>query len=129
MAADPTTSDPRETHVERRDVLLWLCVLAGPISWALSQQLSYALTPTACAQNSHWLLHFASLGPFLLVLAGGALAWSRWKSAPEGSTEKGSPEGSRIRFMALSGVITCVFFALVILANWIPNLVLGVCDR
>jgi hypothetical protein len=126
--SDPT-SDPRETHVERQDVLLWLCVLAGPISWALSQQLSYALTPTACAQKSHLLLHFASLGPFLLVLAGGALAWSRWKRVPEGSTEKGETEGSRIRFMALSGLITCVFFALVILANWIPNLVLGVCDR
>jgi hypothetical protein len=129
MAADPTTSDPRETHVERRDVLLWLCVLAGPFSWALSQQLSYALTPTACVQGSHLLLHLSSLGTLILALAGGALAWSRWKGAPEGSTEKGGPEDSRVRFMALSGVIACVFFALVIVANWIPNLVLGVCDR
>jgi hypothetical protein len=123
------TSDSRETHVERRDVLLWLCVLAGPFAWVLSEQLSYALTPTACAQGSHFLLHLASLGTLPLALAGAALAWSRWKRVPEGSTEKGETEGSRIRFMALFGMTAGTFFALVILAEWIPNLVLGVCDR
>jgi hypothetical protein len=122
-------ADSRETHVERRDVLLWLVVLAGPFAWALSEQLSYMLTPTACAQKSHFLLHLAALGTLLLALAGMAFAWSRWKRLPEGSTEKGDPQGSRVRFMALYGMTACAFFALVILAEWIPNLVLGVCDR
>ena len=122
-------ADSRETHVERQDVLLWLAVLAGPFAWALSEQLSYMLTPTACAQKSHFLLHLAALATLLLALAGMALAWSRWKRLPEGSTEHGNPEGSRVRFMALSGMTACAFFALVILAEWVPNLVLGVCDR
>ncbi|HKI04353.1 MAG TPA: hypothetical protein VKK31_20415 [Thermoanaerobaculia bacterium] len=126
--ADPT-SDPRESHVERRDVLLWLGVLAGPLAWILSEQLSYALTPTACASKSELLLHLASLAPLLLAAAGGALAWSRWKGLAEGSTEKGDPEGSRERFMAISGMAACAFFALVIVATWVPNLVLGACER
>lgn len=121
-------ADSRETHVERRDVLLWLAVLAGPFAWALSEQMNYMLTPTACDSGRHILLHLVSLGTLLIALAGAALGWSRFKAFPEGSTEKGDPEASRIRFMALAAAISCVFFALVILATEVPNLVLGVCD-
>lgn len=60
--------------------------------------------------------------------AGTALGWRHWKAAPDGSTEKGDPKGSRVRFMALSAVTACVFFLLVILATEIPNWVLRVCD-
>ena len=125
--ANPTT-DPREPDIERRDVLLWLAVLAGPFGWALQQQVSYMTTPTACASGRHVLLHLVSLGALLIVGAGTASAWGRWKAAPEGSTEKGDPKGSRIRFMALCALTTCVFFLLVILATEVPNLVLRVCD-
>ena len=121
-------ADPREPYIERRDVLLWLAVLAGPFAWALQQQVSYMITPTACASGRHVFLHLVTLGALLLAGAGTALAWSRFKAAPEGSTEKGDPKSSRIRFMALSAVTTCVFFVLVILATEIPNLVLRVCD-
>jgi len=47
---------------------------------------------------------------------------------PEGSTEEGTPRESRARFMAMAGFWTCVFFAVVILAEAVPNLVLRVCD-
>ncbi|HEV2854988.1 MAG TPA: hypothetical protein VHC97_19505 [Thermoanaerobaculia bacterium] len=120
--------DPREPEIERRDVLLWLSVLAGPFAWAMHEQVSYMLTPTACDSGRHVLLHLVSLLALLIALAGAALGWSRFKAFPEGSTEKGDPEGSRIRFMALSAATSCVFFALVILATEVPNLVLRVCD-
>jgi hypothetical protein len=125
--ANPTT-DPREPEIERRDVHLWLAVLAGPFAWALQQQVSYMITPTVCASGRHVFLHLVTLAALLIAGAGAALAWKRWKAAPEGSTEKGDPIGSRVRFMALCGVLTCVFFALVILATEVPNLVLRVCD-
>jgi len=120
--------DPREPEIERRDVLLWLAVLAGPFAWALTEQMSYMLTPTACDSGRHILLHLVSFLMLLIALAGAALGWSRFKAFPDGSTEKGDPEGSRIRFMALSAAVSCVFFALVILATEVPNLVLRVCD-
>ena len=126
--AKPSLDDPREPEIRRRDVLLWLPVLAGPFSWALHEQASYMLTPSACDAGSHLMLHLITLGTLLIALAGAALAWSRWKAFPEGSTEKGDPEGSRIRFMALSGLGLCVTFALIILAAEIPNWVLRVCD-
>lgn len=125
---NPTT-DPREPEIERRDVLLWLAALAGPFAWGLQQQVSYMITPTVCASGGYVFLHLVTLVALLIVGAGAALAWTRWKAAPGGSTEKGDPKGSRIRFMALFGMTACVFFALVILATEVPSLMLmRVCD-
>lgn len=120
--------DPRPQRVERRDVLLWLAVLAGPAAWALQLQINYSLTATACAIGGKTLLHLVSLGSLLLALAGAFLAWRWWKKLPEGSTERGDAEESRCRFMALSGVVSCAFFALVIVASEVPNWTLRVCD-
>ena len=120
--------DPRPQRVERRDVLLWLAVLAGPLAWAAQLQINYALAPTACALGGKTFLHLVSLGMFLVAAAGAFLAWLWWKKLPEGSTEMGDAEGSRARFMALSGMVLGVFFALVIVAAEIPNWTLRVCD-
>ena len=129
---NPST-DPSLPSMERRDVLLWLGLLAGPIAWYLHEQLSYMLAPSACAAGSHAFLHLVTLGTLLLAAAGAAVAWGRWKALPEGSTERGETreeaETSRARFMALAGMTSCAAFALIILADEIPNLVLGVCDR
>jgi len=116
------------TSTHRRDALLWFAVLAGPLAWALTEQLSYMLTPTACWTGQRILLALVPLGTLLIVLAGALIARSRWKREPEGSTEKGLPEDSRTRFMALAGFWLCVAFALVILAESVPTLVLRVCD-
>ncbi|HEY0513492.1 MAG TPA: hypothetical protein VGH73_16400 [Thermoanaerobaculia bacterium] len=122
------TREIEQNRPERRDVLLWFAVLAGPLSWALTEQLSYMLTPTACWSGRQVFLHLVPLCTLLIVLAGGLVARSRWKQAPEGSTEKGDPQGSRIRFMALIAIWLCATFGLVILATEIPNLVLKACD-
>ena len=112
-----------------RDALLWFSVLAGPLAFALTEQLSYMLTPTACWTGRHVILHLVPLSTLLIVLAGALVARGRWKRQPaEGSTEKGIPEDSRVRFMALAGFWLCVSFALAILAMEIPNLVLRACD-
>jgi hypothetical protein len=120
--------DKREPPVERRDVLLWLSILAGPLAWALHQQVSYMLTPTACVEGRKWMLHLAFVACLLLAAGGALLAWRIWKDLPGGSTEKGEEKASRSRFLALSGAVMSASFILVIVAAEVPNLVLGVCD-
>ena len=122
------TNELKENRPARHDVLLWIPVLAGPIAWALTQQLSYVLTPTACWSQSHFLLFIPPLCTLLLLAAAAWLAHSRWKREPEGSTEEGPPRASRSRFMAQFGFWSCVGFALVIVATAVPNLILKVCD-
>ena len=54
----------RDSRPERRDVVLWIPVLAGPLAWVLTEQLSYMLAPTACWQGSFLIL---GLGEFRCV--------------------------------------------------------------
>lgn len=122
------SNELKENRPERRDVLLWIPVLAGPVSWALTEQLSYMLTPTACWTGNHLLLYIVPICTLLIVLGCAFFAYGRWQREPEGSTETGDPGDSRARFMAMAGFWACVFFAVVILAETVPNLVLRVCD-
>lgn len=122
------TNEIKENRPARSDVLLWIPVLAGPIAWALTEQLSYMLTPTACWTRSHWILYLVPLCTLAIVLGCAFFAHGRWKRQPEGSTERGDPRESRARFLALAGFWLCVSFAVVILAEAVPNLVLRVCD-
>jgi hypothetical protein len=128
---DPTTHPPNPHPVlraGRRDGLLWFAVLAGPLAWALTEQLSYMLAPTACWTGRQILLYLVPLGTLLIVLAGALIARSPEKGKPEGSTAEGLPEDSRVRFMAAAGFWLCLAFALAILAESVPTLVLRVCD-
>jgi hypothetical protein len=56
-----------------------------------------------------------------------AVAARLWKLLPDGSTAHGEDVPARARFMALSGLILSAFFALVILAMWLPVWILGPC--
>lgn len=111
--------DLSPTRVPRRDLLLWLGMLAGPVAWALQLQATYSLAPTACTVESKLFLHLVSLGCLLLALGGAALARH---------LGKGACAESRERFMAVSGVVLSLGFALVIVALEVPNWVLRVCD-
>ncbi len=108
--------------------LLWLGFLAGPLAWALQLQVNYMLTPSACEAKQEWWLHLVSLSALLLAGLGALTGWRSWRRLGPGSQEKGDMRSSRARFMALGGVVLSLFFALVIVALEIPNLILVVCD-
>lgn len=113
---------------ERRwNRLLWAGLLAGPFAWAAHQQVSYSLTQTLCERGHPGVLHLVTVVALLIPAGGALIAWRLWTQMPEVSTELGDNRATRIRFMALAGLALCVFFALVIFAQEIPNWFLGPC--
>src|SRR4051794_3810788 len=96
------TGELREQRPERRDVLLWIAVLAGPLAWALTELVCYTIAPTACWSRNQFMLHLVPLGTLLIVAGGALIARRRWHHEPEGSTEKGDFQESRRRFMAVA---------------------------
>lgn len=122
------SNELKENRPERHDVLLWIPVLAGPIAWALTQQVSFMLAPTACWSRNHLLLAIPPVCTLLLLAGVAVFAHNRWKREPAGSTETGDAKDSRSRFMAQFGFWSCVWFAVVIVATAVPNLILKVCD-
>jgi hypothetical protein len=107
---------------------LWYGVLVGPFAWALDLEASYMMVQTACDSRQPLLLHLASLVTLLACLAGLLVSWRAWTrlAGEEGSsTSRGTPTGSRQRFMAASGIVLSIGFSLVIVATEIPNLLLS----
>jgi hypothetical protein len=119
----------RAEPVGKRDVLQSLLVLAPPIVWALHQQVSYALTPSACEARAEWWLHAVTVVALLLAAGLTFLAWGELKRLPRESTDLGDIVATRSRFLSASGVWSGAFFLIVIVATELPNWFLGACLR
>lgn len=124
------TTTAEERFSEPRGLAtLWYGFLIGPIAWKLQLVVNYSLVPYACWHDLSILIHLASLLTLLLVLSGVWVAWRSWRGTGEGyEMESGDAAFSRSRFMAISGVALSAFFALIVLGQWIPNLLLSPCD-
>jgi len=96
--------------------VLWM--LAPPTFWALQQQISYALTPSACAARAEWWLHAVSALALVAVAGITFQAWAEYRRPIRDS-----------RFLAASGIGSGVFFLIVIVATELPNWFLGACLR
>lgn len=95
----------------------WAGMLAGPVAWAISTQLNYALVDWQCRHQLP-IIPFTALCLILLALAGLALSWRAWK--------RQSDTG---RFVAMIGVLMAALFATVILMQGVASLILDECTR
>lgn len=107
---------------------LWYGLLVGAAAWKLQLMINYGLVPYACWHDLSPLIHLASLSTMLVAVSAAWVAWGSWKRVGEGKdTAVGGPVG-RSRFMAVSGIVASGYFALLILGQWLPNLLLSPCD-
>jgi hypothetical protein len=103
----------------------WAGVLLGPLGWALHLQVSYTLATFACEDVWRLTLHTTFVVSLAIALAGFYVAWGNWQAS-----KGAAPEGHRLdrsRFMAVSGIGLSAFFAVVIVAQWIPTLFIEPC--
>lgn len=85
----------------------------APLAWFASLEANFALAPLACGTRGTSLLLLVSLVAFVLSIASSVLAWT---------------QRTLHRRLALSGAVISAFFALAIVAQAIPNLILGGCE-
>ncbi len=116
------------TAEAKRDLILWTVVLAGPVLWLSSFQAKFSWTPWACASQTKSVLLLFALLALLLTAGAGLLAWRQWKRLGSHTGGEGGDAQTRSRFMALGGLVFSAGFSLVILAQAIPDLILGVCQ-
>jgi hypothetical protein len=88
-------------------------LILAPIAWFISLEANLALAPRACAGNGKSTLLLVSAVALCLAAISGLLAW----------TQRGSN-----RRLAVSGTVISALFAVVIVAQAIPNLMLGGCE-
>jgi hypothetical protein len=105
----------------------WAGIILAPLVWFAQMEVKYALTPWVCTTNNHIVMHAISALAMLISAGAALLAWSAWKKLGNGIPGQTKDQIARYRFMTISGIaLSCMFF-LVILAQEIPNIMVGPC--
>jgi len=124
-----TTDTTTRVQEAGRIAALWTGVLLAPTAFLLNLEFAYLVVDWGCKRASMppGAVHLVHAACLLLAAVGALVAWRRWRAAgAHWPGELGGPEG-RTRFMAGLGVATSAMFALAILAQWVPSLVLHTC--
>jgi hypothetical protein len=96
-----------------KQAVLGTGLLLAPLAWFASLETNFALAPVACSGHGKSILGIVSAVAFGLAVVGGILAWTQRKFRPR---------------IAASGAVISALFSIVILAQAIPNLMLGGCE-
>jgi hypothetical protein len=122
-------TDPRTDVTEaRRLAALWSGLLLAPAAFLANLEIGYALVPVACRHGSSLPVHLVHAASLLLALGGAFVAYrARPTGGPPWPDDEGGRE-ARTRFLAGLGVMTSLFFGLVILSQSVPGFVLSSCQ-
>lgn len=95
-----------------RQAALGTGLLLAPLVWFASLEANFALAPLACAGRGNSVLLLISAAALALAIVSGLLAWS---------------QRTFHKRLAVSGAVISALFSIVIVAQAIPNLMLGGC--
>jgi hypothetical protein len=107
--------------------MLWTGLAIAPFVWLLSLEANFALAPLACSHHEKGMLYLVSAIAFILALLGAGLSWRQYSMLREPAARQ-IPALTRKQSMAIAGVGLSALFALVILAQSIPNLMMAGCE-
>jgi hypothetical protein len=126
----PARADKKMSTVDGRELaMLAAAFILPPLAFLLNLQMSYTLVPWACSTGREFVLHLVSIGALLLASSGGLIAWLGWQRGGRDSSEQQQSRAPRDHFISVMGILMSGMFALVILAQWIPNFILSPCQR
>lgn len=103
-------------------------IFGGPAAVLLSMQAKYLVVPWACGSAAGVIaLHVTALAAFLF--AGGIclLAFVSWRRAGGGWPDEEGGARGRSRFLGVLGMMLSALSALVIVAQWLPDLIVSPC--
>ena len=118
---------PRE-HPPVSDLALWTSVLGGPFVFLLNLEVNYVMVDWACNTGNDWALHLVHFVSLLLCAACAVLGLTLLRHVRGAEPDSGSSD-SRSRLLATLGISSGALFAVSVLAQWIPLMVLGTCLR
>jgi hypothetical protein len=108
---------------------LWAGLLVGPMAALIQLEINYALVLWACATGRVWGLHLVSLLALLLTVFTGVLSYRNWRRMRNRGEVDDVGTIGRSLLMAEVGLLICVLMGLVIIAQWIPIIIHGPCER
>jgi len=107
---------------------LWVLIIAAPVIVAAEMQANFVLVRQACSMQRNVALYAVIVVAMVLTIATAMIAVSIWKRAgAEWPTEAGDV-ATRIRFIAVLGILSSAMSFLVILAQGIATVHFDPCQ-
>lgn len=124
-----SADEPFDSRDGRDVFALWFGVLGPPTAFLLHLEITYALVPSVCGgpRLPHAILHLMTLGWIAISLAAGWRAWRNYQRAGARWPDDQAGPLDRSRLLSAVGLMSSVFFSLLIVALWIPTLMLPAC--
>ena len=111
-----------------RNVALWVGFLGGPMIWLMSFEARFALAPWACTFQNKWALHAVAFAALILCLACAFISFREWRSVGAQEPTPDAGPVPRSNFLAILGIVTSCGTAMIVIAQSIPEFVLGACE-
>lgn len=112
----------------KRDRILWVALLAGPVIWLTSFLTNFALAPAACVKSGKAVLLTVSATAMLLTVGSGGLAFHEWQILGARMPDEGGDRDNRARAMAVAAMASCGSSAMVILAQALVGILSEACQ-
>jgi hypothetical protein len=106
---------------------LWGGVLIGPAAYFLQLFAAYGLVDWVCRSGNSYVITLITLLALALCAFGGFLAWTAWKKVGTEFAEDKGDRANRTRFMGFGGLLLSALFFLAIVAQEVPNWIVGAC--
>lgn len=115
----------QKTEFRTRDRLLMFAFAVGPLAALAHLNVSYALVPQACADQSKAMLHVATVIFVAIALSGAVIGWRRQRAF---AGEADALWKERTHWLAVVVTVLSIFSAVVIVAMELVNVILRSCD-
>ena len=122
--------DPRtaKTPLFATDGISWIGLIAGPLAWALDEEIGYALAGWSCQAGHPLATHGVSAAALVLIAAGTVLSWRDWRRrATAGDAANRAPD--RARFLSLGGFFLCLLFGFAVAFDTVAKFYFDPCQR
>ena len=107
----------------------WLLVVLGPIILAIEMQINFVLVRQACSAGRNTGLYAVTILAIALTLATAFIAFAIWKQAGTSWPTEAADPATRIRFIAVLGILSSAMSLLVIVAQGIAMIQFDPCQR
>jgi len=107
---------------------LWVLVIAGPAIVAAEQQINFILVRQACSVQRNVSLYVVVIVSILLTIATATIGVSIWRRTGAEWPTEASDLATRIRFIAVLGILSSAMSFLVIVAHGIATIFFDPCQ-
>lgn len=99
-----------------------------PLLGLITEQAKFAMVSWACATGQQWTLHVIAFLSLFITAVAGLLAFRSWRELGSVRDLSGAATAQWMSSALVLGMMMSVLSVFFIIAMWMPDFLLGVCD-